>query len=498
MSAQPALSHTGNLTVPGDYWQAFTERYGLIEVKSPKALVESLKLLHVAGPPRGRRLVVTTLSGAAATLIVEKASALGLELPAPSTQNRARLSDVLPKEVTITNPLDLAIPYQSRTGVSIEDSGSITQCLLDLAGGQADLIAFFLDIPRSGQGLEERWLVIIEAMIRLRQLSSLPCVVASILPEGLEESIRIRLTEGGVAPLLGLEDALTAIAVCAHYGAARGDAETSVGGFPHLPLLRSNHEPTNVRPLDEWDSKSRLAKFGLPVPEGWVGPAEATPEAAAVVGFPVAVKILSAQLPHKSRVGGVKLNLQDKAEVKKAVAEIGHAISTHVPELVDLQFLVEPMVQDGVGEILLGVKRHPELGLALVIGHGGAKVEKLRNYTTLLLPLAEGSLDKSFAKLCIIRDLELDKPGIEALKGAARAVAGFAETHFDILTELDVNPLIVRRDGSVMAVDACIVTEGTTWDHDTTETSPPSLSPMEGFRDPVKLEEPTTDDWTCG
>jgi acetyl-CoA synthetase len=170
------------------------------------------------------------------------------------------------------------------------------------------------------------------------------------------------------------------------------------------------------------------------------------------LGFPVVVKAVSDTLAHKTEVGGVKLNLKNAGEVQAAVAAMAHLSD---------RFLVEQMAADGVAEIIVGITRDAQFGLALTLGAGGILVELLQDTATLLLPVSRGDIQgalqvlKTWPLLCGYRG----KPrgDVEALVDAIAAIAAFAEAHAGCLRELDVNPILVLPAGcGVLAVDALI------------------------------------------
>jgi succinyl-CoA synthetase beta subunit len=148
------------------------------------------------------------------------------------------------------------------------------------------------------------------------------------------------------------------------------------------------------------------------------------------------------------------LNLGSQDEVSEAVARIRADISVAKPGATPDRFLVERMAPAPSLELILGVKRHAALGLALLVGRGGVDAEAHRDYALTLLPARECELERA-----------LDRLGIRALApkarrsvlDAMRALAGFAEDHADVLAELDINPLLVLEDGSASAVDALVV-----------------------------------------
>ena len=302
--------------------------------------------------------------------------------------------------------------------------------------------------------------ILVEAMIEVRAKTGLPCVVAGIFPEGLDATIRHKIAAGGVAPLLGFQDALDAIAAAAGYLDRR--ARVIEGAEQGLLLVpRDGSTPQDLLTLDEWEAKTMLAAAGLAVPAGWTGPSGDAPGAAADLGFPVAVKVLNAGIAHKSRAGGVALGLRDRDEVAAAVAAIGRAVAASAPGALAERFLVERMIDDVTGgqfgEFLIGLKRHAALGLALVVGRGGTRTEVFRDYATVLLPAGEDRIRGAVESLRVVREAERPDPIVDALTAAAIAVARFAEAHRDSLAELDINPLIVGRQGGAVVADALMV-----------------------------------------
>lgn len=448
-AAARSVSHTGNLAVPRDFWRALAERYALIEVTSIKQLIETTKLLCVGGVPKGNRIFTATMSGGAASLIAEQAPARGLKFTPVGETHHAKVRPTLPDVITISNPLDLNLPWQSKQGVSLADAGSIAQCLIDVSDGNTDAIAVMLDVPRGTDGYETPWLPTLEAMIEVRERTNLPTVASGLLPEGLEPHLREHLQAHGVAALMGMTETIEALAGAAHYA---GAIETVIEDPPAGLLSAGSDGPTQT--LDESDSKHMLTAYDLAMPLRWAGYIDGVPAAASRIGFPVVVKILDASIAHKSKIGGVRLNLASEAEVAEAVKAIQRNIAQARPDVLNEYFIVEQMAPPSVAELIIGVKRHAELGFVLLIGRGGVDAEVHRNYALTLLPASDRCLERTLDRLC------LQLPALDARQSvvaAMRAVAEFATDHADTLVELDVNPLLVLEDGSVMAVDALVV-----------------------------------------
>jgi acetate---CoA ligase (ADP-forming) len=441
-----AKGHTASMVVESDIWQAFARRFGIVEVSSPKAMVEALKLLSVCGVPKGPRLSAITYSGGLNGMIVSDAPGLGLELAQPTPQMMERLRDRLPETVPVANPLDLNLPFRSSTVMSMADTDGITESFVDMVTDSADMVAMIMDVPRVGLGMDEPWLPSIEAMIRTRKQTGLPCAVAGILPEGLDVDLRKRLLEGGVAPLSGYDDAMKA------FGAAVSCAGNLNRGTPAPALMEMAGTPASgdAHMLDEHSSKQLLEDCGMALPERWAGEGEDAVTAAQDLGFPVAVKILSNQIAHKDQMGAVKLDLKSTGDVNQAVADITASLSGNIQEP---RFLVEKMIEAPAQEFIIGLKRDTAMGLVMMIGRGGTDVETQAQFTTLLLPLGCGDLDEALE--C------LHAGDIPSLRAAVEAVIKFAEHHSQRIIELDVNPVIVTGAGDAVAVDAlAVLTEG--------------------------------------
>jgi acetate---CoA ligase (ADP-forming) len=448
-SAEASMSHTGNLAIPNDYWNALVERYGLLEVRSPKQLVETTKLIAVSGVPRGPRCFIATYSGAACTLLTEQGPEYGLQFPVVSEENRARVRDTLPENVNITNPFDLNLPWESKNKVSLDNAASIARCLLDASDHTVDLIAFLFDIPRSGNGKEEPWLPTIQAMIDVRQQSELPCIVASIMPGGIGAEQRHRLLQSGVSPLSGLAEFLDALGAATQYQQRR-EVIMSAGSVPDDLIAMQPAASTVMH--NEYDSKQALANYGLQFPQRWAGPVEHAVDAAEDIGFPVVVKLLSDTVGHKAKIGGVQLNLADSDQVQIAIETMRHSLAENDIELREV--LVETMIENPVAELIIGIKRHEQLGLALLIGKGGVEVEIASNYLLILLPATSREYVTAIMRVCP----ELPGRSVDKMAELISRVAAYAIDHAESLVELDINPVIVDADNGVTAVDALLVT----------------------------------------
>jgi acetyl-CoA synthetase len=450
IGARIALSHTSSLVGSDALYQALFERLGVIRAPSLSALLETLKFLHVVGPLPGRRLGVLCCSGGEAALLADLAARHGLELPDLTETQRAELSAQLPDFVTLSNPFDYNTSVWG-------DPAALERCFGTMMAGPFDVAMLLLDYPRPDTPGRDGWHAAFEAFVTAGKSQGRRLAATSTLPELLPEEVRLRGAAEGAAPMQGLDEAVAAIAASARYSEQRARIDPAQAARLVVPPRANPNGP--ARTLDEWVSKEMLAAAGLPVPEGRAVVAAEAPSAARALGFPVAVKALDARIAHKTEAGAVALGLTSESEVEAAVARIAAAL-TGLPGAPQ-RVLVERMVDGAVLEMIVGVTRDPQFGLALVVGAGGVEVELARDCRTLLLPGCREDFAAALDSLVAARLLDgfRGRPAgdRDAVIDAIQAVANYAEAHRDTLLELDINPLMVLAKGAgVVAADALI------------------------------------------
>lgn len=448
-----AVSHTASLAGGDAASRAFFARCGVPLLTSLTAFLETLKLLHVLGPSPGPGICTVSCSGGEASLAADAAEGRALWFPPMTAADVARIRPTLNDLVTIANPLDYHTFIWG-------DEARTTACFAEVMATGFDLTLFILDIPRADRCEVAAWAPTIAAIKAAARRTGRRAAVVATLPENLPEALADDLAAAGVAPLMGLDDALSAAGAAAEIGAmvaamsaaspaaktARGAAARSPARSPAGPRAARPDAPSR-RVLSEAEAKARLAEAGLRIPEGAVAatPAEAA-AAARALPAPLALKRLG--LAHKTEAGAVRLNLAP-AEVEAAAAAMGPG-----------PYLVEAMVTGGVAEMILGFSRDPAYGLVMTIGFGGVMAELLEDNAILMPPVSAPELKAAIASLRLAPLLTgyrgRPRADIASVIEAARALARFAMAENDALEELDVNPLIVTPDGA-WAADALIV-----------------------------------------
>jgi succinyl-CoA synthetase beta subunit len=204
-------------------------------------------------------------------------------------------------------------------------------------------------------------------------------------------------------------------------------------------------------PLSEYAGKQILAERGVRVPAGAVAAADGVADVARSIGFPVVAKVASG-LVHKSDADGVRLGLDDQQQLADAVAAMCDRADA---------FLIEQQVDGAVAELVVGVQRDPQYGLALTVGTGGVLVELLRDTATLLIPTSRSQIRSALRTLRgwpLLTGFRGRKPAdVDAVLDTVQAVARYAYDCRDCLVELEINPLLVLPEGQgAVAADVVI------------------------------------------
>ena len=428
-------SHTASLAGAGEVFDVLLRRLRIGRVDSLPMLIEALKLLHAGGPLRGNRLVSLSCSGGEAALVADSAAGREVDLAEFSAEERARIGDTVSPLVSVSNPFDYHTYDWFRP-----DRLYATHCAV-MAGSQ-DLTALLIDFPKQELGGSEPWAQAVEAFARAADATGRRAVVVSTLPECMPEARAAALLARGVAPLLGIDDALGAIAAAAQ---AAPDGKSG-------PMLTATAPgPDECVGLTEWHAKQRLGEFGIPLPRGFVCETEAEAIAAArAIGAPVAMKALHPDFAHKTEAGAVHLDVKGERRIEETFAVLA-ALGAPV--------LVEEMVGDALIELIVGAVRDPVVGLHLFVGAGGVTTELTRDGAVLLLPVDRGDVADAIRSLRIGPLFAGYRGGpvadLEAVIDIVLAVQRFVMAHLDSLSELEINPLMVRPRGAV-ATDALI------------------------------------------
>ncbi|WAI86614.1 Protein lysine acetyltransferase Pka [Psychrobacter sp. SC65A.3] len=448
---QLTMSHTSSLAGSDDMYQAMFDRLGILRVHSLSELLETLKIASLCELPKGDRIGVLTCSGGDSAMLADSLDHYNLQLPSLSKVQEQKLGEWLPDFASFSNPLD----YNTSIWGNLEACTEVFGIMME---GDYDVTVLALDFPKQGIGNDYEWQVAVDSLIAAHANHPKTCAVISNLSELMPENARQRLVKAGIAPLQSLKDGVAALARLVRYGERRRQVAAMDDSEQLLlrgPLLVEGES----KMLDEWASKQLVSHYGLQLPGGRCVNKADVVEAADEVGYPVVMKGVSDRLAHKTEAGAVMLNLKDGSAVASAVEVMAGRLAEQ--GLADARFLIEPMISDFVGELIIGLKRDEQFGLALIIGTGGILVNLLNDSAIMLLPITREAASTAVLSLkgsALLRGFRGRPEGdLEAVVDAIMAVADFAMDHWDSVTELDINPLMVRPKGKgAVAADALI------------------------------------------
>lgn len=443
-SRRAILSHTGSLVGDQDVEAAAFERYGIVVVPSIDDMME-VAMLGARGPKvfaPGRSVGVVCIgSGGATSLASDLLEAAGLHIPALSDAAAARLRELMPPFVTPQNPLDVA-------GYSFDDEADLAGAALDTFGADAAFSKLLAIVP--GLPHVERC---VQAVQRVTTESTKSVLTVFVGGPYTDRGIELALA-AGLPWSDDLERAGRAVAAATRFGEVR--ARGPVTAPVSRPVSRAGSPVT----LIEYQAKQLLAAYGVATPRERLGRTlEDVVAAAQAIGYPVALKVQSASLPHKSDAGGVVLGIANEEALRRAFPTMRERLRDVVDEDAIAGYLVQEMVLSGV-EVFVGVKNDPTYGLTVLLGPGGIFVETIRDVAVGLLPTTAADVQRLVARTALDR-LFAGVRGRRPVHRAAMidtvlALSRFAVEHGDSLVDLDINPLIAD-DTRAVAVDALIV-----------------------------------------
>jgi acetate---CoA ligase (ADP-forming) len=450
-------SHTGGLAGESRVFSELLRAHRAIEVNDLDEMTEVLAVCQGARWPRGRGISVITGSGGLAEMILDNATAAGLDLPPLSTEERAEAERVIGRITGDGNPFDAwgngdyAVNLPHAMSV-VDDSKRI------------DAIVYCADTSNEGHlGHPGRILENVKMLADAGKGSRKPYYLMSSRPGVMNSQQAKALREAGLVQIGGTRQGLGAIDRVARYVMGRRPARTPASR-PRAKLADVLAAKPARRTINEYDAKRLLAEFGVPVArEHRVATIAEATRAARELGYPVVLKALSDDIPHKTELGLVAVGLAGDDELARAFAQLRERLDRIEPRPSDTALLVQEFVKDGI-EVFAGVSRDPDFGLSLAFGMGGIAVEVTRDFALRMLPLRQGDAEAMIAEtrgaamLGSIRG----RPAadVASLVACLEALADFAQCNADVLDEIDLNPIKVLPAGrGCVVVDALIVTQ---------------------------------------
>src|SRR5712692_9866522 len=450
-------SHTGGLAGSSRVFSEVLRAHRAIEVTDLDEMTEVLAVCQGARWPRGRRISVVTGSGGLAEMMLDNATAAGLDLPPLSQAERAEAERVIGRITGDGNPFDAW--GNGNYAVNLPHAMAV----VDRSNNVDDVV--YCAAPGTAAPLEhpESVLENVRMLVDAAKTSSKPYYLMGSRP-GLMNLRQVQaLREAGLVQIGGTRQGLGAIDRVGRYMTASKPPRSSVRHPPPSQLAELLAAKPGRRTINEHDAKRLLAGFGLPVTrEHRVATLEAATEAARELGYPVVLKAVADAIAHKTELGLVAVGLENDGDLAHAFAQLSARMGRLDPPPADAAFLVQEFLADGI-EVFAGVARDPDFGLSLAFGIGGTAIDVVRDFALRMLPLREGDAEAMIAETRGAALLEefRGRPAadVASLAAALEALADFAWQNADHIDEIDLNPIMALPKGrGCVVVDALIVT----------------------------------------
>lgn len=445
-----ASSHTGRLTADYTLFRAAFREGGYIEVGDLDELADVARLVMTGKYPRGRNVGVLTGSGGWGVIVAEHCEKNGLLLPPPAESTKDKLRALNSTFASLNNPIDQMANYGEQY--------KTLECVLDDP-------AFDQFMVRSGSGPDVR--VWAERTIELAAKTDKPIIINWASIPSRDPDVRETLEQAGF--------------LCSNYA---GRAARAAGIFTEFALKKRKFDrrsaaaqsrPVERRELDlgsgdgalaEHTSKQCLAQYDIPATREVLLSLEAIEALAQCpVSFPVAVKLASPDIPHKTEANAVRLGVASLDELRRAARDVQACGLRHTPGARIEGISVQEMAS-GV-EVILGAVNDPSFGPYVMVGLGGVLTEVLHDVAHRYAPVSLDDAREMISELKGAKILEgyrgAPPADIDALAHAIQNLSWLIADHSDRIAEIDINPLFVRERGKgVVAADALVITGGRT------------------------------------
>jgi acetyltransferase len=446
-----AKSHTGSLASSFALTRCLLRQAGATVVEQSDKILSVAEGLSKLPPPQGGRVAILSDGGGHATVTVDALAGAGGELAMLSTATTQKLAALLPPAASCVNPVDVAGATDDNPDrmadcaeVILADDGVDILMVVGMYGGYA---------ARFNPDLLEAEIRASHRLVDLARASGKPLVLQTVYNALRTEPIEV-VKAAGVPIFIWAENAVRCVLDAIDYAHARDRIAAS-------PTVRPGSVPPQAteilsairarRVLYEHEAKSLLAAYGVGAPAQFLARCEADLALVAdkVGRGPMAMKIVSPDILHKSDAGGVKLNVEGIEDLRNGFRQILESAHAYDPKAEIVGVLVSPMAPPGV-EVIVGVAHDPTFGPVMMFGLGGVFVEVFKDVTFRALPLsladAREMIDEIKARPILDGARGAPPVNREALVELMLKVSQLALAHPEI-TEIDLNPVILRAEG---------------------------------------------------
>lgn len=434
---QIATTHTGAIVGADDVANAFFKDNGIIRVETFEALYETAQLVTGFKPPKGKRVSVLTGTGGAAAMVVDRLGLTGIDVVGPTPKIMA---DLALQNIQVSDAPLIDMPMGRGEG---KVYSTIINALMDSEHCDAVVAVQGSTATQNPESVRQRMLA--------ATLGAKP--LAIFLAPQADTALRI-LQDSNVAAFRTPEACADAVRAYCEW-----QVPTDHPGIDPqvLKLLNTTLQSIVGAPMHEQAAASALSVLGIPFAPSQViaGGVESV-----ALQFPVVAKILSADIPHKTEVGGVVLNIVDAIELRTTVDAMLARIAQSNPQAHIEGVLVQSMAR-GIAEVIVGYRRDPDVGPVVMVGVGGVMAELGGGHAVRLAPVTLAEAHKMIDAVpgfALLRGYRNQPKGdLTALAQVIHQLSLLVCVDTCVVTEAEINPLLVKSDG-VLAVDALLVT----------------------------------------
>jgi len=446
VGSKAATSHTARLTASYELFRTAFREGGFIEVHDIDDLIDICKAFRAKKLPHSNRVGVMTLSGGAGVLLADRCIANGLTLPKLADITREKLRDIVVAYASIENPIDTTAQGYNDNFASY--TNTMREVLAD-----PNIDAIVARAPRGG--VVQTWA---EGLVDMLKGVDKPLILNWPTAPDDNGAAMQWLEEHGVPCIMAPGRAVDALAALNEFAEKRRIFEAARARGGRRAIAPQKLQLSEAGTLGEHASKALLKAYGIAVTEEKLLAPDAMEKLSATpLPFPLAVKIESADIPHKTEAGVIRLNINSLAALKQAAREVLAAAKEYKADARIAGVLVQQMA---VGEeVIVGAVNDPHFGPVIAFGLGGVFTEIMHDVTHHYAPF---DTETALAMIHNIKGVKLlqgyrGKPpcNINALADAISRLSLLVADHADRIAEIDINPLFVNADGAV-AADALV------------------------------------------
>ena len=460
--ARAAASHTGSLAGDDVIVDAAFKQAGIVRVSNVDELFDMAETFVKCPLPKGNRVAILSEGGGDNSIAADNAEIFGMEVPVLSKETQAKMKPFLLEGMPASNPIDYG-------GTAEENPHMITECvkvcmqadevdgiyITGFFGGFKDIIA-----PHVAE-LEEQTSRDLVDLVKKHQK---PLFVHTSFAGGDIKSLDILKAEG-IPVMESSERSTRCLSALMNFAIKQKKvremhiAETEIKERHSVKAIFKKAKDENRRNLLETESRDLLQEYGIFLPEAiFAGNPQETLKAGKKIGYPLAMKVVSPDIIHKSDAGGIQLGLKDDKDLERGFDEIvKNAMKVTSKERV-LGTLISPMVPKGQ-ECIIGMIKDRQFGPVIMFGLGGIFVEVLKDVSFRVAPIGEEDIDEMINGIKgykILTGIRGEKPkDIGAIKDILSKLSQIAIDNPEI-EEIDLNPVIVHEKGASI-VDSRII-----------------------------------------